>query len=110
VELRSISRPYDVVTGGDVRIIPAGRRLLPHPALGFQGGGTIENDPQDKQGLYTKTNNFTVYVYSLVEAGGSPWPGVPGERVTLRFSLPKKPLLAQWFRRLERLIQGRVDI
>lgn len=110
VEMRSVSRPYDVVRGADVRIVPSGRRLLPHAALGFAGGGTLENDPQDKQGMSTKTNTFTVYVNALADAGGKPWPGVPGERVTLRFSLPKKPLLEQWLGELQKLIQGRVDI
>jgi hypothetical protein len=38
------------------------------------------------------------------------WLGAPGERVHLRFTLPRKPLLSQWLLRLHRLVQGRVDI
>ncbi|MFM9995026.1 MAG: hypothetical protein ACKVU4_04405 [Phycisphaerales bacterium] len=38
------------------------------------------------------------------------WTPRPGERVAIRFSLPSKPLGAQWFDRLRRLIQGRVDV
>jgi len=109
VELRSVARPDEVVQGSGVRVIPAGRKEIPHAALGFQGGGTIENDPQDQQGLTTRTSEFMVYVDSLA-ADGKPWRGVPGERVTVRFTLPSKPLLAQWWHRFEKLLQGRADI
>lgn len=111
VELRSVSRPYDVVRAGGVHIIEAGRRALPHAALAFAGGGTIENDPQDKSGLSAKTNNFIVYADQFTTlSDGSPWRGSPGERVTVRFTLPSKPLLEQWLGRLQRLVQGRADI
>jgi putative peptide zinc metalloprotease protein len=108
VEFRSVARPYEVVRGGGVRVIPAGTKKAPHAALTFQGGGTLENDPQDQQGLATKTSEFTVYVDP--QAKGQEWRGVPGERVTVRFTLPSKPLLAQWWHRFEKLLQGRADI
>ncbi len=111
VELRSVSRPYDVVTATGVRIDPAGRHTLPHAALGFAGGGTMENDPTDKTGLSAKINSFTVYADAMTsKSDGAAWHGSPGERVTVRFTLPSKPLLSQWFDRFQRLIQGRADI
>jgi putative peptide zinc metalloprotease protein len=111
VEFRSVARPYEVIRGGTMRLIQAGGKRLPHAALGFQGGGTIEIDPQDQQGLTTRTSEFTVYIDQLAApGGGEPWRGVPGERVTVRFRLPSKPLLAQWWHRFEKLLQGRADI
>src|ERR1043166_1737382 len=106
----SVSSPYDVVQGGEVQIGPTERKLVPRGALLFAGGGTIENDPQDKQGLSSKTNNFTVYVSGLVGADGGAWPGVPGERVALRFALPRRPLIEQWLGELEKMISGRGGI
>lgn len=109
VEMRSVSMPYEVVRGGGVRIVEAGRRTIPHAALGFQGGGTVEIDPQDQRGLATKSSEFTVYIDDLVKDGRA-WRSVPGERVTVRFTLPSKPLLAQWWHRVEKLLQARTDI
>lgn len=109
VEMRSVSRPYEVVRGGGVRIVPAGRRSVPHPALTFQGGGSVESDPQDQKGLAVKSSEFTVYV-EQPSLNGETWRGVPGERVTVRFKLPSKPLLAQWWNRFEKMLQGRADI
>ncbi len=103
VQIRSVSEPDRVLDGRDVRILPAGQRTLPHPSLGYPGGGTIETDPQDKTGLTAKTAQFTVYV----AADGLT---APGERVKLRFTLPSRPLLGQWWERFQRLVQGRVNI
>jgi hypothetical protein len=98
-----VCEPDRLFDGREVRIVPAGQWRLPHPALGSKGGGTIETDPQDKTGLATKTPQFMVYA----KADGL---GSPGERVSLRFTLPGRPLGAQWLDRLRRLIQGRINI
>jgi putative peptide zinc metalloprotease protein len=102
-QIRPYRHPDDVFTASAVRILPAGQKKLPHPALGYSGGGVVETDPQDKQGLAAKTPQFTAYL----EADGL---GLPGERVKVRFSLPWRPLLDQWIDRVRRKIQGRVDI
>jgi hypothetical protein len=85
-----------------MRLIP-GQNIIPHAALGYGGGGTIETNPEDKTGLVTKSAQFFVYV----DAEGL---GAPGERVKLRFTYPSRPLISQWWGRFLRLIQGRVDI
>jgi hypothetical protein len=36
--------------------------------------------------------------------------GVPGERVTLRFSLPWRPLMSQWMDALRKATQGRAKL
>lgn len=103
VEVRSFAWPDQVREGRNVSIVPSGQRMLPHPALGYSGGGSIETEAQDKTGLAAKTPQFIAYI----DADGL---GPPGERVKVRFSLPWKPLLWQWKQRVERMIQGRVDI
>jgi putative peptide zinc metalloprotease protein len=92
VEIRPYTDPDRVVRGERMRVIPAGQKVLPHAALGYSGGGTIETDPQDRTGLATKSAQFFVYV----EAPGL---GAPGERVKLRFTYPRRPLLGQWWER-----------
>jgi putative peptide zinc metalloprotease protein len=109
VQVRPYSRPERLVKGSGVMIVPAGQKALPHPALGYTGGGTIETEAQDKSGLVSKTPQFIVRVSGL-DDGGTEWLGNPGERVKLRFALPSRPLLGQWFDRVERLLQGRVQL
>jgi putative peptide zinc metalloprotease protein len=107
VHVRAYSDPYRVLDAASVHLIPAGQKLLPHPALSFAGGGTIETDPQDRSGLVTKRTQFIARVEGCAAAGAPPWLGVPGERVKLRFDLPARPLLAQWVDRLQKRIQER---
>jgi putative peptide zinc metalloprotease protein len=83
----------------------AGTRDLRHAALGFPGGGKIETEQQDKAGLKSKRPLFTAY-FTPEEA----FEGRPGERVSLRFTLQRKALLAQWIDRLEKMVQGRVKL
>src|ERR1051325_3970378 len=80
----------------------AGTRELRHAALGFPGGGKIEVEQGDRTGTKTKRPLFTAYF----TADGD-FAGRPGERVNMRFTLPRKALLAQWIDRLGKLIQGR---
>ncbi|MCC6677130.1 MAG: PqqD family peptide modification chaperone [Phycisphaerales bacterium] len=109
VKMRLVSDVDTVRPGGPVRVIDAGQKDLPHAALGFAGGGTIETDPQDKSGRHSKRHQFKVYI-EPAEGEARAWPGAPGERVTLRFHLPRRPLMEQWVDRLQKLIQGRVNI
>lgn len=108
VELRTLSRIDRVVTGKVDRIIDAGQRELPHAALGVQGGGVIETNPEDRSGRQTKRPRFRVDIAAADGTADSI--GAPGERVRIRFTLPDKPLLSQWFDRLQKIIQGRVNI
>ncbi len=113
VEMKLASSRHETVTARTQRIIAAGRRELPHAALGYGGGGGIETDMQDQTGLTAKTPLFEGHFLALAadgEASSTALPGEPGERVYLRFSLPDKPLLAQWTDRLEKLLQGRAKL
>ena len=101
--------------------LPAGDRELPHPGLGFGGGGTIELDQSDKSGTRASQPFFKVRIHridengvrvshSLSNAEQGVGPGRPGERAFVRFTLPSKPLAEQWIDRIRKLIQGRARI
>jgi len=111
VELRLISTVDRVFKGRVEKVVEAGQRELPHASLGFAGGGSVQTDQAERSGLLATNPQFVMHVLPIrPEAGGEPWPGLPGERVRLRFSLPDKPYLHQWIDRLHKLVQGKLDI
>jgi len=83
---------------------------LPHAALGFVGGGQIETMQEDQQGRSTKKPVFTVYVEPAEGEVEGAALGLPGERVYLRFTLPSRPLLGQVVDRLQKALQGKVNL
>lgn len=112
IEMRMYSDPFRVWRGGETLVMPAGQYELRHPALGFSGGGSVQTDPQDQSGTRTARPLFVMEVTPAIETGEQreAWAGVPGQRVALRFSLPRSPLLVQWIDRLHKLIQGRPQV
>jgi putative peptide zinc metalloprotease protein len=108
VELRTLSRVDRVVPASVERIIDAGQRELAHAALGVGGGGVIETDPKDRSGRQTKRPVFRVNIEGPLDS--AELIGSPGERVRIRFTLPSKPLMFQWMDRLQKIVQGRVNI
>lgn len=121
VEYRLASDVRRSFVGAADAPLPAGDRELPHPGLGFAGGGTIEIDQTDQSGKMASNPYFKVHVYranpdgapiygSLTDGPSGQGPGRPGERVHLRFTLPDKPLAFQWLDRIQKLIQGRAKI
>lgn len=108
VWMRTASQVHRAVEGARAWSPQAGVERLPHAALGPIGGGTIEVDPRDEQGRTARRPQFTVYIEP---AGvGGPQLGAPGERVYVRFTLPSKPLAAQVWDRLSKVLQGRVNL
>ena len=111
VEMRLVSAVGRVFEGQVDKVVESGQRDLPHASFGFAGGGTVEIDESEQSGLLARNPQFVMHVLpKAAEDGGHPWPGLPGERVKLRFALPDKPYLHQWVDRLHKLIQGKVDI
>jgi hypothetical protein len=114
VEMRLVSNVGEVVEGGAVRVIDAGTRRLAHTSLTYAGGGTIEVERMQQQqgGMMAKSPQFQVEIDPRRAADGSHvfWEGLPGERVRLRFALPPRPLMTQWVDRLQKLVQGRVNL
>ncbi len=112
VEMRRFARVEEFISARVERVSESGRKRLPHAALGYVGGGQFETQSDDQSGLLAKAPQFTIYLVATEDddTERSTPIGLPGERVSIRFSLPDKPLLSQWVDRLHKLIQGRVDL
>ena len=89
------------------RVIPADRTTLPSAALGWRSGGEIAVAPTDATGLTARDPFFEVR--AAVEAP----PGfrlLDGRSGRIRFDLPSEPLLRQWLRKLDQLLQQRYGL
>lgn len=107
IDLRAVCDPHTLLHGSGIEVIGPAQKQLPHPALSYLGGGTIETDSTDKTGLVAKRGVFIVRVNAAADEAGNAWIGVPGERVRAQLRLSAKPLLTQWIGRLYRIIQER---
>jgi putative peptide zinc metalloprotease protein len=114
VELRPASDVSRVISARMDRVFDAGGRDLPHAALGFAGGGTIQTDASREDGTAATKPVFKAWITipGVSDDGEAAHASLtrPGERVTIRFTLPDKPLAAQWVDRLRKLLQGRARI
>jgi hypothetical protein len=108
VEIRRMSDVGGTIPGRVTEVITPGQEL-PHASLGFAGGGQIPTESRDESGRMASTPQPLAYVEPLVGAGQSPLAFID-ERVSLRFTLPAKPLAVQWWDRLSKLMQGRVNM
>jgi len=107
VVMRVVMRP-DLETGGTVRqFLPAGRRRLPSPALGYAAGGPIAVTAEDRTGTQAAERFFEIHV-SPDPAG--PWRLFVGQRVVIRFETQPKPLLLQGWRWVLQLLQRRFQV
>ena len=107
VELRVKGRPDLRATGIIREILPAGRKELPTPALGFPAGGETAVDEADPHGTTSAEHVFEIKV-ELRE--GADWKLLPGQVVVIRFSTPEKPLFEQGWRALRQLLQRRFHV
>ncbi len=106
VDIRVRGRP-DVRFAGRIREIDeSGKRDLPSAALGYLGGGTLAVTGEDQSGTRTAEAFFEV----VIDPTESPAELYSGQRVVVRFDLPKRPLLAQWIHGLRQLIQRRFEV
>jgi putative peptide zinc metalloprotease protein len=81
------------------REIPAATYRLPSKALSQEGGGEIQTDPFDKDGVKTRDQYFQFEV-SLPESVGY---AHIGQRVHVRFAHGYEPMAWQWYRSFEEL-------
>ena len=77
-----------------LREIPAASALLPSPALGLTGGGTIPVDPSDEKG---EKAFEPVFQFDLSLPTGTNIRQI-GERVYIRFNHGSESLALQWYR------------
>lgn len=120
VELRFAGQIKRVVTSHVLRAFDSGTTQLPHPALGYAGGGKIAISQQSESGMDALHPHFEVHV-DLPDDIAAIKPDdhdentvtadpMPGQRVYVRFTLVKKrPMLAQWIERLHRLLRERIE-
>ncbi len=113
-EVRRASRVNEVIPVVMTRPPAAARRELPHEALGFQGGGKVETRAgkvQNGERVASRPLFKALFREKPPENGETaPALGMPGERVYVRFSLPARPLLAQWIDRVRQSVQGRAKV
>lgn len=81
------------------RIVPAADINLPTAALGTTGGGSIQVDPTDPEGLRALDTIFQLDI-NLPEQIANPH---IGERVYVKFEHGTMPLAMQWYRSLRQL-------
>jgi putative peptide zinc metalloprotease protein len=125
VRMRPAGRPDAEFPGHVSAVLPAGRRQLPSAALGLLAGGSIPTAAEDQRGEQTVEPYFEL---RITPAPGSPapesvisdgllpptdrahFPGGVGEQVHVRFVLPDRPLLSQWWRAGRQTVQRRFGL
>ena len=106
-EVRLFGRSDVVLPVSARRVIPADRKTLPSAALGWRSGGEVAVAPTDATGLTAREPFFEM------RAAVSAMPGVmllDGRSGRIRFDLPPEPLLGQWLRKLNQLLQQRYGL
>lgn len=115
VELRVKGRPGIHLTGNVRRVLDAGQRDLPSAALGYVAGGTMRVSYEDQSGRRAAEPFFEIHVEpeSEATAGDTQADRLPlrtGQRVVVRFTMGRAPLLAQWYRDVRQMIQRRFSL
>ncbi len=80
---------------------PTPQMELPHPALGFAGGGPFEIDPGDEHGRKLTKPQIQFWL-TLANPNNEL---LPGQRVYLRFEMGRQALIVNWSRRIWQTIQ-----
>jgi hypothetical protein len=112
-----------VRTAGDIKRVVESKRMtffnsgrndLPHPALGYHGGGIIPTDQRDPHGQKSLTPQFEVWLdlplHQMATQIHGQMPAFPGQRVYVRFTLPPRPLAVQWIHALRQMFRDRFAI
>jgi putative peptide zinc metalloprotease protein len=104
VEMRLKDRPDIQVSGRILKIMPAGLEELPSAALGYAAGGSVQTSQQDRLGTKAAERFFEI---RIAPSNDSSTRLLAGQRIVVRFDMPSKPLIVQWWRALLQLIQRR---
>ena len=108
IELRSVSRIWEMFPASISREVPAASNELPSLALSIEGGGTIGLDPSSRKedGPRTLASLFQFEI-SFDNAAA---PKTLGNRIYVRFVLQPEPLAGQWFRSLRQIFLKRFEV
>lgn len=99
VEIRFVGHVDQAYKTNVSREIPAATYKLPSKALSQQGGGSIQTDPFDTDGIKTK-DQFFQFEIALPENAMT---SHVGQRVYVKFKHGEEPLAMQWYRSFEEL-------
>jgi putative peptide zinc metalloprotease protein len=106
-QIRMVGDVSDVLKSTDIRVLPAAQPNLPHPSLGYLGGGEVQTDPQDPTKPMVRQFEIWVTLDNKIGPNGKP-KFYPGQKADVRFWLDQKhPLFWQWSRRLMQLIESK---
>jgi len=111
IELRTVGHLDQTLQSRLIQAFPSGRFTLPHPALGYAGGGSIAINPKDPKGQTTMRPQFELWLDLPNPAPGSRSlvTAYPGQRVYVRLTLERRlPLLTQWVHRLRQVFRERL--
>jgi len=106
-EVRIYGEIAKVITGRRWEVVPGGQRVLPSPALGWQGGGEIPVAKDDPNGTKTTEPFFEVHVELPNDSQAVLLHGRTGR---VRFEQTPEALLPRWIRKLRQLLQKRYQI
>ena len=109
MEIRVKGRADLELTGSIIEVHPAGYKQLPSAALGYLAGGSTQVEMGDETGTRTVEPFFEVQI-ELADASIEQIRLFSGQRVVVRFAMPARPLLSQWWRSLRQLVQRRFQI
>jgi multidrug resistance efflux pump len=107
VEIRVKGRPDLEFRGHVVSFWQAGTKNLPSAALSYQAGGSIQTDVQDPKGTKAAERQFE---FDITPDPDSNVRLLSGQRLVVRFTLPARPLLVQWYLKLRQLVMKRFNI
>ncbi|MDP6635125.1 MAG: PqqD family peptide modification chaperone [Phycisphaerae bacterium] len=105
LEIRIQGRPNPAFSGRIRKILDSAQDVLPSPALGYAVGGPVVTRSDDRQGLMAAEGFFEIHLTPETNTPDGQIMLLPGQRVVVRFDLPPKPLVAQWWRSLLQLLQ-----
>jgi len=105
LEIRIQGRPTPAFTGKINKILDSAQDVLPSPALGYAVGGPVVTRADDQQGLMAAEGFFEIHLTPETDSSDKQIVLLPGQRVVVRFDMPPKPLVAQWWRSLLQLLQ-----
>ncbi|OYU12146.1 MAG: hypothetical protein CFE38_08555 [Comamonadaceae bacterium PBBC1] len=97
------------ITVAATSVMPFEQGLLPSRALGMSGGGELAVSPSDPNGVVAAEPFFRIESRLTPDFDASPTL-VHGRIGVMRLTLPSRPLLVQWERRLRQFLQRRFRV
>jgi putative peptide zinc metalloprotease protein len=103
VEVRLRANPSQVIVGRIEKIAPRSTRQIPHPALTAKAGEDLLLDPA----VDSNEPQLLTPVFVAEIAPADPAVRLPGGSVArVRFEAADRPLAAQWYRKVVRLVRS----